>query len=104
VLVRVGTSSDTAERLFEGTPTTIATDGKLDRRALRRLGVRPRDVKAAIRDKGAASLDDVMTAELMPSGTLFVDLREEAQPATRSDIDRLLAKVAELEAAVSRRG
>jgi hypothetical protein len=40
----------------------------------------------------------------MPSGTLFVDLREEAQPATRSDIDRLLAKVAELEAAVSRRG
>ena len=37
----------------------------------------------------------------MPSGTLFVDLKPEAQPATRGDVDRLLEKITALEAAVA---
>jgi len=101
LLIRLNVISDTTERLLEGSPTVIAQDGQLERKALRRWGLRPKDVASAIRDKGARSVSDVERAELMPSGTLFVDLKTDAQPATRGDIDRLLAKIAELEAAVS---
>src|SRR5664279_2147226 len=38
VLVRVGTSSDLAERIFEGSPVRLVHDGKYDAGALRRLG------------------------------------------------------------------
>jgi uncharacterized membrane protein YcaP (DUF421 family) len=102
-LVRLNVTSDTTERLFEGSPTVIALDGHLQRDALRRWGLRPRDVKAALMDKGATSVHDVTRAELMPSGTLFVELRHDAQSATRGDIEQVMAKLAELEAAVSRR-
>jgi uncharacterized membrane protein YcaP (DUF421 family) len=101
LLVRLNVISDWTERLFEGTPTVIAEDGHLKPTPLRRWGLRPKDVTAAIRDKGAARVSDVQRAELMPSGTLFVDLKPEAQPATRGDVDRLMAKIAELEAAVA---
>ncbi len=103
LLVRVGTSSDRAEKVFEGDPTTLAEDGKLKTHELRRLGLRPRDVEAALRDQGATSVADVSRAELMPSGSLLVDLRDEAQAATRGDIQLLLSRMTALEAAVARR-
>ena len=103
LLISLNVISNRTERLFEGNGTVIAQDGELLRKPLRRWGLRPRDVKAALSDKGAGSVHDVVRAELMPSGTLFVELRPEAQPATRGDIDRLLAKITELEAAVARR-
>ena len=101
ILIRLNVISDRTERLFEGSPTVIAEDGHLQRKALRRWGLRPKDVVAAIRDKGATSVADVASAELMPSGILFVDLKPAAQPATRGDVERLMAKLAELEAAVA---
>jgi uncharacterized membrane protein YcaP (DUF421 family) len=103
-LVRVSVLSDSTESLFEGRPTVIAADGQLRRGALRRWGLRPRAVKSALRDKGASSVHDVVRAELMPSGTLSVELRDGAMPATRADVERLLERIAELEAAVTRPG
>ena len=38
----------------------------------------------------------------MPSGTLLVDLKDEARPATRADVQRLLDRLDALEAAVGR--
>jgi uncharacterized membrane protein YcaP (DUF421 family) len=103
VLVRVGTSSDMAERFFEGVPTTIAQDGEIKRDVLRRLGIRPRDVEGALREHGATTIDDVRLAELMPSGTLLVELRDDAQPATRADVRELLDRLSALEVAVQNR-
>jgi uncharacterized membrane protein YcaP (DUF421 family) len=103
LLVRIGTATDTAERIFEGAPTTIAENGELKHQVLRRLGVRPRDVEAALRDQGAKSIADVERAELMPSGSLLVDLRVDAGVATHGDIQELLRRMTALEAAVSRR-
>jgi uncharacterized membrane protein YcaP (DUF421 family) len=100
VLVRVGTSSDTAERIFEGEPTTIVADGELRYTALRRLGLRRKEVENALRGRGASSVQDVTKGDLMPSGTLLVELRDHAQPATRGDIAKLLDRLATLEAAV----
>ncbi len=103
VLVRVGTSSDMAERFFEGAPTTIAENGEFKRDVLRRLGVRPRDVEGALRVQGATSVADVGRAELMPSGTLQVELRDDAQPATRADVRELLDRLRALEVAIQGR-
>jgi uncharacterized membrane protein YcaP (DUF421 family) len=98
VLVRVGTSSDLTERIFEGTPTPIVADGRFDESRLRRLGLRRHDVMAAMRVQGATTVDDVTKAELMPSGTFVVELRDDAQPATRADVQRLLDRIDSLEA------
>jgi uncharacterized membrane protein YcaP (DUF421 family) len=98
VLVRIGTSSDMTERIFEGNPTTIATDGAFDEGRLRRLGLRAHDVTAALRAQGAMTVADVEQAQLMPSGTFVVKLKDEAQQATRGDIQRLLDRLDALEA------
>ena len=88
----------------EGEPTVLAHDGKLEKATLRRLGIRPRDVEAALRDQGAKAISDVEQAELMPSGSLLVVLRDEAQTATRADIGEVLRRLTELENAVRDRG
>lgn len=104
LVVRVGTSSDRAEAVFEGRPETLAADGQFVPAALRRLGVRANDLRSALRLQGAGSVADVERAQLMPSGTLLVDLKEEAQPATRGDIRRLLDRIDALEAAMGHDG
>ena len=98
LLVRLGTSSDLAERIFEGSPVTLAHDGKYDEGALRRLGLRARDVNSALRAQGAMGVGDVAEAELSPAGTLGVELKDDAQPATRADVLQLLARLDALEA------
>jgi uncharacterized membrane protein YcaP (DUF421 family) len=98
ILVHIGTSSEAAERVFEGKPTTIASDGQFERARLRRLGLRPHDVLAALRTQGASSVADVSSAELMPSGTFVVELKDEAQQATKADVQRLLDRIDALEA------
>jgi uncharacterized membrane protein YcaP (DUF421 family) len=102
VLVRIGTSSDVAERIFEGSPTVLVRAGEFQRASLRRLGLRPRDVSVALRLQGATGVEDVATAELMPSGTLAVELEPAAQPATRADIQLLLDRIDALEARLGR--
>jgi uncharacterized membrane protein YcaP (DUF421 family) len=103
LVVRAGSVSDRVEKAFEGSPVTLADDGALDRGTLRRLGLRPRDVDAAMREQGATSVADVKHAELMPSGTLLVELHDSAQAATRGDVQRLLDRIAALEAALTDR-
>ncbi len=97
VLVRIGTSSDFTERIFEGRPTVIASDGAFHEARLRRLGLRRHDVTASLRSQGAMTVADVSKAELMPSGTFVVELKDDAQQATRADIQRLLDRIDALE-------
>ena len=101
VLVRIGTSSDLAERVFEGSPVKLVHDGEYVQGNLRRLGLRARDVSSALRAQGAMGVGDVEEAELSPAGTLGVQLKDEAQPATRGDILQLLARLDALEARLS---
>jgi uncharacterized membrane protein YcaP (DUF421 family) len=92
-LVRVAQRNDTAVRLFEGEPEVLVREGVLDGAAVSRLGLRPADVKAAIRRQGASTLDEVEEASLAPGGAIVVRLREEAENATKADITRLEAKL-----------
>ena len=93
VVVRVFRSSDRADRVFEGSATTLVTEGELDRRAIWRVGLRPADVVNALRRQGASTIDEVDTAELTPGGGIVVKLRADAENATAGDIARLEAKL-----------
>jgi uncharacterized membrane protein YcaP (DUF421 family) len=92
-LVRLTRSSDRLDRLLEGTTTTLAEEGELDKRALDRLGLRKADVVLALHKQGATSIDDVKQAVLAPGGSILLTLRDEANPATRADVARLEAKL-----------
>ena len=98
VLVRIGTSSDRTERVFEGSPIELVKGGRFEESALRRLGLRQRDLASALRVQGAMTVADVAKAELTPSGTFVVELMDDAQPATRADVQRLLDRLDALEA------
>jgi uncharacterized membrane protein YcaP (DUF421 family) len=92
-LVRATRASDQLDRLLEGTTTTLAEDGHLDKEALDRLGLRQADVVLALHKQGATSIDDVQRAVLAPGGSILLTLRDAANPATRADVTRLEAKL-----------
>lgn len=93
VIVRLARRSDPIDRLLEGAPTTLATDGHMDDAALARLGLRRADVVLALRKQGATSLDSVDQAVLEPGGSILLTLKDAAEPATRADVARIEAKL-----------
>jgi uncharacterized membrane protein YcaP (DUF421 family) len=93
VLVRLAQSNDRAVQLLGGAPETLARDGRLDSPALRRLGLRAADVVVALRRQGASTLAEVERATLEPGGSIVVDLKPDAEAATKGDLARLEAKL-----------
>jgi uncharacterized membrane protein YcaP (DUF421 family) len=93
VVVRVVRRSKTGIKIFEGTPTVIIQDGKLDKKAINRLGLRDSEVMTAIHRQGANMLEEVEQAVLAPGGGILVELRAEAMDATKGDLARLEAKL-----------
>ena len=79
--------------VFDGTPTTIASDGTLDCDAIAKLGLRDSDVVQALRHQGANTISEVAEATLEPGGTITVRLRPDAENATRGDLATLEAKL-----------
>jgi uncharacterized membrane protein YcaP (DUF421 family) len=88
-LVRAVAQRPRLSRWFEGAETVLVRDGRVDEAALRREGVRLGDLEAAVRRQNAADLDEVAAATLAPGGTIVVQLRPEAQDATRGDVSEL---------------
>ncbi|MFU8853742.1 DUF421 domain-containing protein [Micromonospora sp. SL1-18] len=93
-------------RIFEGTPTVLVRDGRVDQKALHRVGLRQADLGAALRRQGASDVHEVKMAMLAPGGAIVVTLIEEAQDVTRRDLhadhEALLHDVrAEIRAAVA---
>lgn len=95
-VVRVVASSAGLTRLFEGTPTVLVEDGSYDKAALRREGLRREDLDVALRRQGANSVDDVAEATLAAGGAVVVTLKDGEQPASRTDLARLEAKLDQL--------
>jgi uncharacterized membrane protein YcaP (DUF421 family) len=96
VVVRVASRTDTLENLFEGTPTTVVRDGRIDQAVVRRLGLRDSEVITALRRQGASTLAEVSEASLEPGGAIVVTLRPEAENATKGDVDRIERKLDDL--------
>ena len=93
IVVRLVRRNAVAVRLFEGTPTTLVRDGRLDHAAIRHVGLREEDVVQAIRHQGANDVDEVAEAVLEPSGSIIVTLKDEEENATKADVQRLEAKL-----------
>lgn len=92
-VVRAARRSDPVARALEGTPTTLASNGRWDDAALRREGLRKADAEAALRRQNANSVADVAHASIEPGGAIIATLRADLQSATRADVERLEAKL-----------
>ncbi|HET6816792.1 MAG TPA: YetF domain-containing protein [Mycobacteriales bacterium] len=101
IVVRVTAANPTVERIFEGTPTVLIDDGKYVDKALRREGLRRSDVDAAIRRQGASDETTLEKATLDIGGTVVVDLKAEARPATKADIAALAVAITRIEKQLS---
>jgi uncharacterized membrane protein YcaP (DUF421 family) len=101
VVVRVTAANRTLERVFEGTPTVLVEDGKYVDKALRREGLRRSDVDAAIRRQGANDETELEKATLGVGGTVVVNLKVEAQPATKADVAALAVAIDRIEKQLS---
>jgi uncharacterized membrane protein YcaP (DUF421 family) len=75
-LTRVGYDQPWMTRLFEGTPTTLITHGRLNRRNLRHELITREQILAAVRHQGATKLGDVDLAVVEPNGALTVELHD----------------------------
>jgi uncharacterized membrane protein YcaP (DUF421 family) len=99
LVVRVSKRYPLLDQAFEGSQSEIVTHGKVDEKALDRLGLRMGDVKTAIRKQGASSLQEVSHAWIYPGGAIVVELNKQDENATQGDIDRLERKLDQLIAA-----
>jgi uncharacterized membrane protein YcaP (DUF421 family) len=89
IVVRAVARNERAVRLFEGSPTVLVHDGRLDPGVLRRLGIRKADVEDALHRSGADSVDQVAEAVLEPGGTIVVRQHTADQAATKGDLAAL---------------
>ncbi len=88
-VVRAVNRSPAAIAVFEGRPSRLVRDGRLDIAMVRRLGLRSADVEDALHRQGADSLDQVREAVLEPGGTIVVRQNERDQSATKGDLAAL---------------
>jgi uncharacterized membrane protein YcaP (DUF421 family) len=97
---RVATSSDGTARFSEGSATVLVRDGRPDRAAISRVGLRVPEVMAALHRQGADRFEDVERASLEPGGAISMELTEDARSASYGE---LRAAVAELRDHLDRR-
>ena len=73
------------QRLVEGTPTLLMDEGRVLEDALQREEMTREDLLVEIQSAGAATLDDVSTASLLPSGKVIVVPKEPSQSTLQYD-------------------
>ncbi len=83
---RIATISNRTTHIFEGTPTTLVTDGRILEKQVRRTGLRDPEVVSAVRHQGANNLGEVRRATLEPGGSISVELSREAENATYGEL------------------
>lgn len=94
---RLITVSGAAARLFEGTATTVISDGHILDRAIRRLGMRSSEIEHAVRLQNADDVAQVESGNLDPNGQLVLTLKAAEQSATKGDIAELNARLERIE-------
>jgi uncharacterized membrane protein YcaP (DUF421 family) len=85
-LERIATSSKAMTMIFEGTPTTLVSAGRIVEKHVRRTGLRDPEVVSALRHQGAFVVADVRRATLEPGGAISVELTHDAENATYGEL------------------
>jgi uncharacterized membrane protein YcaP (DUF421 family) len=86
VLAKLAVYSPTAERIINGTPTLLLSNGKFIPHALRKERVTEEEVRAAIREEGVTRVEDVDAVVLENDGTLTVAWKSK-KPGASSLVD-----------------
>ena len=88
LLKAVTARSRQVRQALEGEPRLLVRDGRLLTHALREEKVEPRDVEAAIRANGLASVDDVRIAVLETDGSISVIPKAETSASGKPASDK----------------
>ncbi len=99
LLDRVSEVSPLCRRLLVGVETELITDGKVDTRALARLGMTVGELDLALRRQGSDDVSEVQKAAMQPEGEILVTVKPEERNATVSDLRAAVAELKELIAA-----
>ena len=91
LLDRVATFNSFGRWLLLGRGTDLIADGRLDDRALARIGLNRSELDLALRRQGADDVAEVQRAALEPEGEIVVTLKPGERTATRDDLDRAVA-------------
>jgi uncharacterized membrane protein YcaP (DUF421 family) len=83
--------------LFEGTPTTVIEEGRLDERALRHLSIRPAELEFAVKLQNGDAVRDIQDGRLDPGGHLVLTLKPPQRTATQGDLASLADRLATIE-------
>ena len=90
--------SDAARRVLAGRPTTVIRDGKVDRPALAKLGLREAQLEVLVHEQDGDDVSQIDVAFMEPDGHVVVRLKKEEQTASRADIAALNARLDRIEA------
>ena len=86
VLAELAVRSELADRIINGRPTMLFSNGKFIHRALKKERITEEEVRGAIRDKGVARVEDVDAVVLENDGNLSV-IWEAQGPGESSLVD-----------------
>jgi uncharacterized membrane protein YcaP (DUF421 family) len=96
IVDRIAESGPRMRRLFLGKSSNLVVDGRVDARALARIGVSPHELNVALRRQGADTVSAVKQARIEPGGEILVDLKPGEQAATRDDLVAAVVAITEL--------
>jgi uncharacterized membrane protein YcaP (DUF421 family) len=80
------------EKVFEGSPTVIVRDGRLQETGMRRERMNEKDVVAHLREQGIHDLREVHLAVVEIDGGVSVLQRAWAQPASSAEVNERAAE------------
>lgn len=100
---RAALRSDRVARWFDGNDTVVIKNGKPVQRAVRRVGLRRRELDHAVRLQNGDDVRQVEHGLFDPAGQLVLTLKPHEQGATRGDVERLAAQLTRIEAALAER-
>lgn len=89
---------------IQGKPTVLVRDGKIDKGAMQREILTREELVEVLHKQGVRGLGDVKQCTLEPSGTFYVESKEDSFPRARHEellrkIDELMAEVKAMKAA-----
>ena len=85
--------SDKSETAISGKAVPVIVNGAIETANLKKLRLTVDKLEARFRQAGISSLKDVQYATLEASGQLGYMLKENKQPATKEDIQRLISLI-----------
>lgn len=84
------------EKIISGKSKLVIEDGLINEKELMKLHLTIDQLEMHLRQNNISTMSDVKMATLEPSGRLGIMLQENAQPATKKDIEQLQNSIDEL--------